>query len=208
MLQLIQITDTHFRADPDWLIRGVNPRATLTRVLETARTDIQNSDLILATGDLSDDGSDASYQALNRVFGKLPIPIMPLPGNHDLPERVSACLDASNILHEGYQVYDHWQIITLNSARPNHVGGQLAPDQLLWLQQRLRAEPERHTLIALHHPPVEVGSRWMDEIMLASADELFKILDQHQQVRAVIWGHIHQEYSSLRNNVQLLGTPS
>jgi len=208
ILQLIQITDTHFGADPDWLIRGVNPRDTLACVLESAHADLQNTDLILATGDLSEDGSDASYQALNRIFGKLSIPVMPLPGNHDLPERLSTCLNASNMIHQGYQIPGNWQIITLNSVRPDHVGGQLAPDQLHWLQQRLQAEPERHALIALHHPPVEIGSRWMDEIMLTSANELFKILDQHRQVRAVIWGHIHQEYSSIRNNVMLLGAPS
>ena len=207
-LQLIQITDTHFCADPDWLIRGVNPRNTLACVLESARTDLQNTDLILATGDLSEDGSDASYQELNRIFGKLAIPVMPLPGNHDLPERLTACLDADNMIHQGYRILGNWQIITLDSARPDHIGGRLAPVQLHHLQQRLQAEPERHTLVALHHPPVEIGSRWMDEIMLASAHELFNILDQQRQVRAVIWGHIHQEYSSIRNNVMLLGTPS
>jgi len=208
MLQLIQITDTHFSAEPDWLLRGVNPRKTLASVLKSAHTDLQNTDLILATGDLSEDGSGASYRELNRIFGMLPAPVMPLPGNHDLPAQLTACLNAGNMIHQGYQILANWQIITLDSARPDHVGGQLKPAQLHHLQQRLQAEPECHALIALHHPPVEIGSRWMDEIMLASADELFKILDQHQQVRAVIWGHIHQEYSSLRNKVMLLGTPS
>ena len=56
--------------------------------------------------------------------------------------------------------------------------------------------------------PVEIGSRWMDEIMLASADELFAIIDHQPQVRALLWGHIHQEYSELRNGVMLMGTPS
>jgi len=208
MLQLIQITDTHFSADPNWLIRGVNPRDTLASLLECARTDLQKTDLILATGDLSEDGSDDAYGELNRIFGSMDMPVLPLPGNHDLPEQMAACLHADNIIHQGYRMLGNWQIIGLDSVRPDHVGGQLAPAQLDWLQQRLQAEPQRHTLVALHHPPVEIGSRWMDEIMLASASELFEILDQHRQVRAIVWGHIHQEYSALRNNVMLLGTPS
>jgi len=208
MLQLIQITDTHFCADPGWLIRGVNPRDTLACVLESARTDLQDTDLILATGDLSEDGSDDAYHELNRIFGRLAMPVLPLPGNHDLPVNMTACLTADNMNHQGYQILGNWHIIGLDSTRPGHVGGQLAPAQLEKLRQRLQAEPERHTLVALHHPPVEIGSRWMDEIMLSSANELFEILDQHPQVKAVLWGHIHQEYRSIRNNVMLLGTPS
>lgn len=207
-LQLIQITDTHFRADPDWRLRGVNPRDTLNSVMHRAATDLQNTDLILLTGDLSDDGSDESYHELNRIFGCQTMPVLPLPGNHDLPERLSSCLNADNMIQQGYVLLDNWQIIALNSVRPDHVGGMLSSGQLQWLQQRLRAAPDHHTLIALHHPPVEVGSRWMDEIMLASANELFAIIDCQPQVRVVLWGHIHQEYSEIRNGMMLLGTPS
>ncbi len=207
-LQLIQITDTHFSAEPDWLLRGVNPRDTLNRVLERAREDFRVSDLVLLTGDLSDDGSDASYREINRLFGNMDTPVLPIPGNHDLPERLSACLDAGNMIHQGYLLFDHWQVIGLNSVRPEHVGGMLSAQQLQWLDARLQAAPDHHTLITLHHPPVEVGSRWMDEIMLASANDLFAILDRHPQVRAVLWGHIHQEYNEDRNGIMLLGTPS
>jgi len=48
----------------------------------------------------------------------------------------------------------------------------------------------------------------MEPIGLRNADELFAVLDAYPQVRAVLWGHIHQEFDQLRNGVRLLASPS
>jgi Icc protein len=51
----------------------------------------------------------------------------------------------------------------------------------------------RRHLLFTHHPPIEVGSRWLDEIGLRDADALGQLLAAHGQVRLVVSGHIHQE---------------
>ena len=43
---------------------------------------------------------------------------------------------------------------------------------------------------------------------LRNADALFAILDRHPQARAVLWGHIHQEFDQMRGNLRLLASPS
>jgi Icc protein len=53
-----------------------------------------------------------------------------------------------------------------------------------------------------------MGSRWLDGIGLANADEFWRVLDAHAHVRAVAWGHVHQAYDGERKDVRLLGTPS
>jgi 3',5'-cyclic-AMP phosphodiesterase len=60
----------------------------------------------------------------------------------------------------------------------------------------------------LHHQPLAIGSPWLDTMAVDNAAEFFRIIDRHRQVRAVVWGHVHQCFEQQRNNVALLATPS
>jgi Icc protein len=63
-------------------------------------------------------------------------------------------------------------------------------------------------MVCLHHHPIAMGSRWLDSIGLANADEFWRIIDAHPHVRAVSFGHVHQEYEGRRGTVQIYATPS
>jgi Icc protein len=63
-------------------------------------------------------------------------------------------------------------------------------------------------MVCLHHHPVEMGSRWIDTIGLANRDEFWRVIEAHANVRAVVWGHVHQEYEGDRAGVRLFATPS
>ena len=65
-----------------------------------------------------------------------------------------------------------------------------------------------HGLVCLHHHPVRMRSSWLDKVGLENADQFFEILDRHKNVRAVLWGHVHQTHESERNGVQMLSAPS
>jgi 3',5'-cyclic-AMP phosphodiesterase len=51
-------------------------------------------------------------------------------------------------------------------------------------------------------------SRWLDSVGLTNAAEFLHTIDRHKNVRAIVWGHVHQAYDSLRKGVRLLATPS
>jgi Icc protein len=95
----------------------------------------------------------------------------------------------------------------LNSCDPGHVGGRLSFDELTRLDAALSGSPA-HALVCLHHHPVDMGSRWLDGIGLANAEDFWRVVDAHRHVRGVAWGHVHQVYDAERNGVRLLGTPS
>jgi Icc protein len=76
------------------------------------------------------------------------------------------------------------------------------------LERRLQKAPDMHTLVCLHHQPVPMGSRWLDTMALDNPEAFFAIIDRHPQVRAIVWGHVHQELASRRDDVLLLSTPS
>jgi len=63
-------------------------------------------------------------------------------------------------------------------------------------------------MVCLHHHPVPLASRWLDQVGLENAGEFLATLDRHRNLRAVIWGHVHQAFDALRNGVRLLATPS
>jgi Icc protein len=100
-----------------------------------------------------------------------------------------------------------WQFIMLDSYDPGHVGGRLGTREIERLDRALADSPA-HAMICLHHHPVAMGSRWLDTVGLANADDLWRVLDAHAHVRALAWGHVHQEYDGKRGNVRLFGTPS
>ena len=53
-----------------------------------------------------------------------------------------------------------------------------------------------------------MGSRWLDEIGLANADAFLARHRCASQVRAVVWGHVHQAFDGRRGAVRLFATPS
>ena len=102
----------------------------------------------------------------------------------------------------------NWLVLLLNTQVPGHTHGNLVEAELNLLDETLANNPDRHVLIFMHHQPVPVGCAWVDTQKVRSEYAFFKIIDQYSHVRAVIWGHVHQEFDQLRKEVRLLATPS
>lgn len=96
----------------------------------------------------------------------------------------------------------------LDSVVPGRAGGRLADEQLDLLDRALAGAGRRHALVCLHHHPVPMASRWLDEVGLENADAFFAAVDRHPNVRGIAWGHVHQAHDSLRGEVRLLSAPS
>ena len=86
--------------------------------------------------------------------------------------------------------------------------GRLPADTLERLERALRESTAAHALLALHHQPLAVGSPWIDRYPLQEAQVFFAVVDRHQEVRGIAWGHVHQDFEAERNGVRLLGSPS
>ena len=51
-------------------------------------------------------------------------------------------------------------------------------------------------------------SRWLDTVGLANAGDFLAVLRRHPQVRAVLFGHVHQALDETRDGLRMLATPS
>lgn len=206
-LNLIQITDTHLYADPERRLLGLSTLESLREVLRQVEDEQATPDLVLATGDLVHDASPAGYRRAAEELRSLGAPVYGLPGNHDVPDTMRLHLEAHGVSCAGELRLGGWQILLLDSVILGEEGGHLADAELKRLEVALQ-EGEGHVLICLHHQPVPVGSAWIDTMALDNGDAFFKLVDACPRVRGVLWGHIHQEFNGLRNQVKLLASPS
>jgi Icc protein len=204
---LVQLTDSHLFAEADSTLLGMNTRESLQRVIELVREQQPHIDLVLATGDLSQDGTLASYQQFRDMTAPIGAPARWIPGNHDEPQVMAHAAVHSDLLEPVVDV-GNWRIILLDSAVPGSVPGYLHDQQLQLLAQALSEAPNRHHLVCFHHHPVSIGCAWMKPIGLRNPDALFAVLERFPQVKAVLWGHVHQEVDCEREGVRLLASPS
>lgn len=82
---LVQLSDSHLFAQADGGLLGMNTRDSLQKVIDLVQAQQADIDLVLATGDLSQDGTLASYQAFRDLSAQIPAPARWIPGNHDEP---------------------------------------------------------------------------------------------------------------------------
>jgi 3',5'-cyclic-AMP phosphodiesterase len=204
---LVQISDSHLFAEADATLLGMNTRDSLQKVIERVRERQPRIDLVLATGDLSQDGSLASYQQFRDLTRQLDAPARWIPGNHDEPQIMAEAAVQSALLESVVDI-GNWRVTLLDSAVPGSVPGYLQDDQLQLLVRSLSEAPQRHHLVCLHHHPVSIGCAWMEPIGLRNPEAFFDVLDRFPHVRAVLWGHVHQEIDQMRGNVRLLASPS
>lgn len=206
-LQLVQITDTHLNGPEDGHLLGMKTLHSMHCVLDIVRQERPQIDAILVTGDLSQDGSVRSYEHLHEALESFPCPVFWFEGNHDEPRSMQQVASGTEHLHRIIRT-QHWQIILLNSQVEGAVFGHLADDQLELLETTLQERPDLHTLVSFHHHPLPMGSRWIDNIGVRNAEELLAVVRRHNNVRCVLWGHVHQESDQMIDGVRYISTPS
>ncbi len=73
--------------------------------------------------------------------------------------------------------------------------------RLAWLKARLDEQPERPTLIFMHHPPFPTGLQHMDSINCRNSDALAALLSGHRNIERLVCGHHHRSI-----NIRWAGT--
>ena len=203
---IAQVSDCHLPADPKQKYRGINPHQNLKTLVR--RLKALKPDLLLATGDLSEDGRRVSYRTLKKIFKPLGVPVLALPGNHDDPELLATTFPGSPVDSIAVSGHDTWQIIRLNSCLPAKPEGRLSEKMLNELEVFLADHDQCPCLITLHHQPITVGSPWIDKYRLMDSENFLQLIDRYPNVKAVVWGHVHQVFEAVRNGVAMLGGPS
>lgn len=206
---LAQLSDLHIGASEN----GFDPVPHLEAVVEAVRSLPNRPDAVLVSGDLTDDGAVAGYEVARDLLGRLEVPLRVLPGNHDDRGRMRAAFDLPGEGDEPVRYsadVGDLRLVVFDSNVPGQDPGRYDPGQLRWLDTELGAEPERPTLLALHHPPLATGIEEWDGINLEPGQRpaLAEVVSRHPQLRAIVGGHLHRVAASALAGVPVLAAPS
>jgi len=205
-IRIAQITDCHLPTDPKQEYRGINPHNNLRTLLHKLKA--WKPDLLLATGDLSEDAGQAAYFALQKLFNPFRVPVLALPGNHDDATLLAQIFPGSPVGTVSVTEHGCWQIIRMNSCLPGKPHGRISEATLAGLEKVLIRDAGSPRLVALHHQPIEVGSPWIDKYRLFEPEAFLHLIDQYPDAKAVVWGHVHQVFEADRKGTAMLGSPS
>lgn len=212
-LRLVHITDTHLYRSRDEQLLGLNTEDSFEAVLKLVRERESDIDMILATGDIAQDGSLEAYRRFGHAMEQqLQAPFYWIPGNHDKPVVMSRAIEFPDAFRKCIRA-GNWQVIMLDTCVPGAVHGHLDDTELEHLEQSLQIAAAadasiRHSLVCLHHNPFPGTAAWMEGIGLDNAGALFSLLERYDSVRAVVFGHIHQDLDFLNNGIRYFCSPS
>jgi len=196
---IAHLSDTHLRHPADPLVRGViDPRVSLSELLAGLLLSGHRPEVILVTGDLSDDGTPESYRELrdlvDPIADTLAARVIWLNGNHDDRATLRRIVLAEPA-DDGPLNQVHWldglRLLCLDTTVPGHDYGRVAPESLDWLRTELAEPAAEGTILALHHSPLPVVQDIAVTWELIGQAELAEAV-RGTDVRCILGGHFHQ----------------
>lgn len=189
-------------------MRGRVTQASLQRVLDHYQDDDWRADRVVITGDLIQDDSAEAYDRFRDLLLPLNMRMHCVPGNHDDRELMRRVCCAPPFSYCAYEEIGDWLLIGLDSCVDDDAGGMLTPDELDRLTETVTTSSAKHVMVCLHHPPIPMGSAWLDTVGLRNGDEFLQRLSSLGRVRLAVFGHVHQAYDSEHEGIRIVATPS
>lgn len=196
-MSFIQITDTHF-VPGDRLLHGTSPKQRLGAGIDLIRRFHGDAEAVLLTGDLAHHGEEAAYETLKEALAPLEMPAFLMMGNHDSRAPFRKVFPDAPEIEGGFIQFSidvaGARVICLDSLNdlPGDHEGRLCDIRLAWLDRELGAVPsDKPVILAVHHPPFDLGIPAMDRIKLRDGEALFEVL-QKRRPDQMLFGHVHR----------------
>jgi len=200
---IAQISDFHLKPEGQFAYAVADTLTPLVRTVDHINRLNPAPDLVLITGDLIDDGDPGSYAFLRKVLTPLNSSFVVIPGNHDHKENLKKAFPdhpylAQSVEEKGmdylcFVLNDYpLRLVGLDTVTPGDHGGGFGPARRAWLEDVLRKEPEKPTLLFMHHPPFASAIGHMDKEIFRGWREFESLVATHPQVERVLCGHLHR----------------
>jgi Icc protein len=194
---IAQISDTHI------LARSSDQAVSASRAenLRQCVADInrQGVDVVVHTGDSVHHGVAEEYALLREILAELEPPLFITPGNRDQQAALrTAFSDFSYLPRDGdllhYAIEDYpVRLVALDSVAAGERKGVFGEQRLAWLEETLAQEPDRRTLLFVHHPPFDVAPDYYGGYLRPQeAADLAALVSRHPQVERLLCGHVHR----------------
>lgn len=216
MTIIAQLSDIHLAAVGDGAVDdGSGPVRALRAAVSTLLSLPARPDCVVLTGDLADHGLPSEYDRLRALLSPLPMPVHPLPGNHDDRAGLRAAFPGHTGLGGPGDAPIQYaaqvggvRLVCCDTTVPGKGHGELDASRLEWLDATLGEAPQTPTVVATHHPPYSIGVRFLDDLALFDAAAFGAVLARHPQVVRVISGHVHRGSAGSVGGVTATTCPS
>ena len=216
MSGFLHLSDFHLVEDETTSSRAFNAKFILKNTIDKIlgkKENFGNLDGVIITGDISDDGSTASYSDAYDILKELHLPLLAIPGNHDLRQPMMSYfakdidIQSSEFFDWIYETSDT-VVIGLDTLVEGQKYGMLRSKSLNLLFKNLSQPSEKNIILAIHHPPINTGIPFMDEIGLKNSSELAECLDAADQPIRILCGHVHGIYQGTLGIHSVVTAPS
>lgn len=217
--RILQLTDLHLFCDEEATLKGIPTRQTLKNVVTHVLEQEQDFDHVIITGDHTHDERPESYTAVRELLAPWLDRLAIVPGNHDdrdvmrsvlgdvIERQTETPVDSDDRITFSFRC-DRWLCVGLDTHLPGEVPGQFGEAQAAWLRSLLTAHGDQPAVLFCHHPPVELGSVWMDAIGLQDRKRLMAVAEDFPGVQLICCGHVHHESEHPAGSKRVVTTPS
>lgn len=193
---IAQISDTHILVPSDDE-SAATLRADCLRACVAAINEEQ-PDVVILTGDTVQHGRPEEYALLRELLEPLEAPLYFVPGNRDDNRNMRAAFEDKSFLpangeflHYAIEDYDV-RLVAIDSTLTGERKGRFCEERQAWLEKVLSEQPDRPTLLFIHHPPFDVGHHYVGGYRLpGEAMALEAVVKRHPQVKGMLCGHVH-----------------
>ena len=200
MTRILHVSDLHF---------GTREDPAMERALRSL-IDRHRPELVIASGDLTHRGRRDQHEQAARFLRSLELPVLAIPGNHDIPYTFPARFtrpwaEFERLWETTEPVYrsDGLLVLGLNSVRPwRHQSGALRRAQLTHACASLKEAPDgTFKVVALHHHLLGAPWRSTKKPVDDRNDVLATLVDGGAEL--ILAGHIHQAAVSERREFEV-----
>ena len=206
---LALLSDTHVAEDKDNNFRGFYPYNNLKRVVPDI---LKAKPLgVLINGDVARlTGEKGDYENVKSLLAPIAqkIPVYMTMGNHDYRDNFFTVFPVASeepVVNKHISIIENAdsRILLLDSLLyVDKVAGLLGYNQREWLATFLESAKPKPTILFVHHT---LGDKDSD---LLDSQRLFDVIQPHDQVKAIFYGHSHEYKVEKRGNIHLINLPA
>jgi Icc protein len=195
---IAQISDTHIDLDGP---NGAARRGNLERCVTAINRLEPLPDVVIHTGDLTQNGEPAEYEAARRILGALRCPLHVAAGNRDDRAAIRAAFPAGRYLLPDTPFVQYSvdtfpvRLIAVDTLSESSNQGDFCQVRADNLRTALAEDTAKPTVIFMHHPPFEVRDSDYPFQFAAweSVERMEQALDGQRHVVGIFCGHTHRE---------------
>jgi len=193
-LQIIQISDTHLSVNVPQRMTDLENCVQAINELDVP------PDLVIHTGDVTDNGLEQEYHSARQLLDQLDVPYFVMPGNRDKRAQLRETFCDEKFLLPAkewlqYSIEDYSvRLVMVDTVSEQDSKGVLCDERLQHLDQMLSADTTKAVALFLHHPPYKAKGipdpfqyeNWND------VEKLSALLARYNNICGMYCGHVHR----------------